>query len=97
MEKKRRLIFYKNYFEDFFTELPEKVQGKVDEVLYMVMVLDRIPAKFFSQMTSYDGLYEIRIEYSSNILGFSAVLMKVTSSFSSMVFKKSLKKHLKKK
>lgn len=67
MEKKRKLIFYKDYFNDFFDTLPDKVKGKIDEVLYMIMVLERIPAQFFSHMTSYDGLYEIRIEYSSNI------------------------------
>lgn len=67
MERKRKLIFYKEYFNEFFDKLPEKVKGKIDEVLYMIMVLQRIPAKFFSHMTSYDELYEIRIEYSSNI------------------------------
>ncbi len=67
MEKRRKLIFYKNYFDEFFSKLPEKVKGKIDEVLYMIMVLDRIPGKFFSHMTGYEGLYEIRIEYSSNI------------------------------
>lgn len=67
MEKKRSLIFFKDYFNDFFENLPEKVKGKMDEVLYMVMVLDRIPAKFFSHLVSYDGLYEIRLAYSSNI------------------------------
>jgi hypothetical protein len=43
MEKKRILIFYKDYFNDFFDKLPEKVKGKIDEVLYMIMVLERIP------------------------------------------------------
>jgi phage-related protein len=28
---------------------------------------DRIPKKFFGQMTGYDGLFEIRIEFESNI------------------------------
>lgn len=67
MEKKRNLFFYKEYFKEFFDTLPEKVKGKIDEVLYMIMVLDRIPSKFFSHMTGYDGLYEIRVEYNSNI------------------------------
>ena len=67
MEKKRTLIFYKGYFADFFHKLPEKAKDKIDEVLYMIMVLDRIPAKFFSHMTGYDGLYEIRVAYNSNI------------------------------
>jgi phage-related protein len=29
--------------------------------------VDRVPQKFLSTMTGYDGLYEIRIEYQSNI------------------------------
>jgi phage-related protein len=28
---------------------------------------ERIPKKFFDQMTGYDGLFEIRIEFESNI------------------------------
>lgn len=67
MEKKRDLFFYREYFNEFFDKLPEKVKGKIDEVLYMIMVLERIPGKFFSHMTSYDGLYEIRVESNSNI------------------------------
>lgn len=67
MEKKRTLIFFKNHFNDFFEKLPEKVKVKIDEVLYLIMVLERIPTKFFSHMTGYDGLYEIRVAYSSNI------------------------------
>lgn len=67
MEKKRSLVFYKDYFNEFFEKLTEKEKAKIDEILYMIMVLDRIPGKFFSHMTGYDGLYEIRIEYSSNI------------------------------
>jgi len=30
MEKKRTLIFYKDYFIDFFDKLPEKVKGKIE-------------------------------------------------------------------
>lgn len=67
MEKKQSLVFYKDYFNEFFEKLTEKEKAKIDEILYMIMVLDRIPGKFFSHMTGYDGLYEIRIEYSSNI------------------------------
>lgn len=50
MEKKRTLIFFKNHFNVFFEKLPEKVKVKIDEVLYMIMVLERIPTKFFSHM-----------------------------------------------
>jgi len=32
-----------------------------------VTVAERIPKKFFNQLTDYEGLYEIRIEFESNI------------------------------
>ena len=67
MDKKRTLIFYKRYFSEFFNKLPVKVQDKIDQVLYMVMVLERIPIKFFQHMKGTDGLYEIRVEFSSDI------------------------------
>ena len=67
MDKKRTLIFYKNHFSEFFDRLPVKIQNKIDQVLYMVMVLERIPIKFFQHLTGTDGLYEIRVEFSSDI------------------------------
>jgi len=71
MEKKRTLIFYKDYFYDLFNELPEKVKVKIDEVFYILVVLQRIPVKFLSHITGYDGLYEVRIAYGSNIYRIS--------------------------
>jgi phage-related protein len=67
MDQQRKLIFFKNYFEDFFNSLPAKVQSKIDYVLFLVTVADRIPSKFFEHLTGTDGLYEIRIEYESNV------------------------------
>lgn len=67
MDKKRQLIYYKNYFWDFFNAQTEKVKDKIDYVLFLVTVAEKIPRKFFDQMTGYDGLFEIRIEFESNI------------------------------
>jgi phage-related protein len=67
MDKKRQLIYFKNYFWDFFNAQTEKVKDKIDYVLFLVTVAERIPKKFFDQMTGYDGLFEIRIEFESNI------------------------------
>lgn len=67
MENKRQLIYYRNYFWDFFNAQSEKVKDKIDYVLYLIIVAERIPAKFFQQITGAEGLYEIRIEYESNI------------------------------
>ena len=67
MEQQRTLIFFKNYFEVFSDSLPTKVQDKIDYVLFLITVADRIPRKFFEHITGTDGLFEIRIEFESNI------------------------------
>jgi phage-related protein len=67
MDQLRKLIFYKNYFEEFFYSLPDKVQDKIDYVLFLITITDRIPRKFFEHVTGTDGLFEIRIEFESNI------------------------------
>jgi phage-related protein len=67
MDKRRQLIYFKNYFWDFFNSQTEKVKDKVDYVLFLITVSERIPKKFFDQITGCDGLYEIRIEFEGNI------------------------------
>lgn len=61
------MIYFKNYFWNFFNSQTEKIKDKIDYVLYLVTVADRIPKKFFEQMTGCDGLFVIRIEFESNI------------------------------
>jgi phage-related protein len=67
MDKKRQIIYFKNYFNDFFDLQSEKVKDKIDYVLFLITVADRIPKKFFQYMEGTDGLFEIRIELESNI------------------------------
>jgi len=67
MDQQRKLIFYKNYFDEFFNSQTRKVQEKIDYVLFLITIADRIPKKFFEHLTGTDGLYEIRIEFESNI------------------------------
>jgi phage-related protein len=67
MERKRKLFFFKNYFKEFFEPLKEKVKDKIDYVLFLVVSAERIPKKFFQYMDGTDGLFEIRIEFESNI------------------------------
>ena len=67
MECHRQIIFFKDYFLDFFNQQPEKVKEKIDYVLYVVTIAVRIPQKFFQHLTGTNGLYEIRIEFQSNI------------------------------
>ena len=67
MEIVRKIIFYKYYFDDFFSSLTESAKNKIDDVLFMISILEKIPPKFFKSIQGYKGLYEIRVEYESNI------------------------------
>ena len=67
MEQKPELVFFKNYFKEFFEPLNSKLKDKIDEILFLIRIAERIPSKFFKHMTGTSGLFEIRIEYQSNI------------------------------
>lgn len=63
----RQIIFHEDYFIEFYKELDLKVKEKVKYVLELIKQVDRVPKKFLAPITGYDGLFEVRIEYQSNI------------------------------
>ena len=67
MKRLRQIIYFKDYFLDFFDQQAEKVKEKIDHVLFVVTVADRIPQKFFQHLEGTNGLYEIRVEFQGNI------------------------------
>ena len=52
---------------DFYSKQDKQVQDKIEYVFKLIKQVDRIPKKFFKHLTSTEGLYEIRVEYQSNI------------------------------
>ena len=67
MERIRQIVYYKKFFLDFFHQQSTKVKEKIDHVLFVVTVAERIPAKFFQHLEGTNGLYEIRVEFQGNI------------------------------
>ena len=67
MVRVRQIIYFKNYFLDFFGQQTNKVKEKIDHVLFVVTVAERIPQKFFQHIEGTNGLYEIRVEFQGNI------------------------------
>lgn len=67
MEKKREIIFFEEHFNEFFETLNEKTKNKVDEILYFISILELIPTKYLRKILETKDLYEIRIEFGSNI------------------------------
>lgn len=63
----RKIVFHKEYFLDFYRTLDDKVKAKIQYVFELIKQVDRIPEKFLSPISGSEGLFEIRIEYQSNI------------------------------
>ena len=63
----RKIIFFENHFIEFYSKQDEKVKSKIQYVFELIKQVERVPAKFLEHITGTDGLYEIRVEYQSNI------------------------------
>lgn len=67
MKKKRDLLFYKEYFQNFYDDQPTKVQKKILWTLRVIEDLDRIPEIYFKHLEGTEGLYEIRVQSGGDI------------------------------
>jgi phage-related protein len=63
----RKIVFHENHFIEFYQNQNEKVQGKIQYVFELIKQVERVPEKFLKHLSGTNGLYEIRIEYQSNI------------------------------
>ncbi len=63
----RKIIFYEKYFIEFYRIQDDKVKEKIQYVLELIKQVDKVPEKFLKHLTGTDGIYEIRIEYRSDI------------------------------
>jgi len=67
VERIRTIVAYKNYFEDFLSSQPEKVQNKIYKILEVVAFQQQIPNRYIKHIKGTDGLYETRFSLGSNI------------------------------
>jgi len=63
----RKIEFHKDHFTNFYSKQSKKVQEKIEYVFKLIKQVKRVPRKFLAHITGTDGLYEIRVEYQSNI------------------------------
>lgn len=63
----RHIFYYKHYYLDFFNEQTKDVQKKLNWTLQLISELERVPVKYFKHIEGSDGIYEIRVEFGSNI------------------------------
>jgi phage-related protein len=66
-QKHRKVTFYKNYFQDFFSKQNKKVKAKIVWTLDLIEDLQRVPETYLKHIENTDGLYEIRVQQASDI------------------------------
>ena len=65
MEEERKILYYKNYFISFYRSLDGRAQKKIDYVLGMLKIQERVSEKFVKYIR--EGIYEIRASYNGSI------------------------------
>lgn len=61
-QKNRKILFYKNYFQDFFIKQNKKVKAKIVWTFNLIEDLQRVPETYLKHIENTDGLYEIRVQ-----------------------------------
>lgn len=67
VQKYRKIVFYKNYFQDFFIKQNKKVKAKIVWTFDLVEDLERVPETYLKHLENTEGLYEIRVQFGSDI------------------------------
>lgn len=65
--KVREVIVYKHYFDEFLKAQQPKVRDKIIKILDIIEQVDRIPSTYLKYMEGTNGLFEVRVQFGSNI------------------------------
>ena len=57
----RKIVFYGNYFSRFYEKQNNKTKDKIDYVIDIIRLVDRVPIQFLKYLKGTESLYEIRI------------------------------------
>ncbi len=68
METIRTIIAYKDYFRDFLRSLSPKIRQKVSNIFDIIETVEIVPSRHLRHIEGTDGLYEIRVQFGSDIL-----------------------------
>lgn len=63
----RQVYFYKDYFEQFYKKQTQEVKNKIDWTIDLLRQLPKLPVKYFKHVEGTEGIFELRIEFNSNI------------------------------
>ena len=66
-KKIRTIIFFKDYFDDFFVKQRQKVKDKIVWTFDLIEFIDKVPDTYLKYLEGTDKLYEIRVQCGSDI------------------------------
>jgi phage-related protein len=66
-KKYRTIIFYKDYFQEFFVKQRDKVKDKIMWTFDLIEELPKVPETYLKYFENTDGLFEIRVQQGSDI------------------------------
>ena len=66
-QKIRTIIFYKEYFSEFFVKQRPKVKDKIIWTLDLIAIIDKIPETYLKHLDGTNKLYEIRVQSGNDI------------------------------
>ncbi len=66
-QKYRTIVFYKDYFQEFFIKQRGKVKDKIIWTFDLIQELQRVPETYLKHIENTDGLYEIRVQLGNDI------------------------------
>lgn len=67
-QKWRNVVYYKNYFGDFFKKQSIQIQSKIDWTIEVIEELQYVPQIYLKHITNTKGLYEIRVLVGNDII-----------------------------
>lgn len=66
-QKYRTIIFYKDYFQEFFLKQRDKVKDKIIWTFNLIEELQRVPETYLKHIENTEGLFEIRVQLGNDI------------------------------
>jgi len=63
----REILYYKDYYLDFFEKQKPEVKKKFNWTLQLIASIEIVPQKYFKHITNSKGIYEVRVEVGSDI------------------------------
>jgi phage-related protein len=63
----RSIIFYKDYFQEFFIKQRKKVRDKIIWTFDLIEELQQVPVTYLKHVEDTEGLFEIRVQQGRDI------------------------------